>query len=97
MSRPLLFQLFDTLFQLFYFVVVHLMVWGVAFLVLFLPAKASLTCFDDCSGPIGNLELSENVGDVVTHCLRGNVKTVGDLLVTPTLSNQFEDFPLAFR
>ena len=45
-------------------------------------------------GPVGGLELVEDMGDVVLHGLQGDAEGPGDLLVAGTLGQQVED--LAF-
>src|SRR5215207_8667248 len=46
-------------------------------------------------GPVGNLQLGEDVGDVVTHGLRTKEEACGDLGVGVTLRDEVEDLHLA--
>src|SRR5260370_17270931 len=50
-----------------------------------------------CFGPVGNLELAEDVGDVVAHRLGTQDKAGSDLGIRLALRNQGEDLVFTLR
>src|SRR4051794_8174358 len=66
-------------------------------LALVVAAEAGLAGTDDRLGAIGDAELVEDVRDVVSNGLVGDLEACRDLMVRPPLRDQLQDLVLTLR